>query len=132
MIEFTFKDGKFYKDNKLISKSKVENMLNKYQFKNLLEKGKVRVRRSSIKDENTRNEEILEKVKGNYRTDSATYLKTGFVYELYRKHPRFGFWQIVCYLDDLRQDTINQAILKDVKEQALLAKSRRVIDLNDI
>lgn len=124
MIRFTFKDNKYYKDNKEIDKVDIENILNKSQLKKLYNTGECNIRKSTIENKVSKDVKLLNKFKDNYRTSSATYRKTGFVYELYRKHPRYGFWQMVCYIDNLEEETVNAAIIKDIKEQALIRKNK--------
>lgn len=118
MVRYEFRDKKYYKNGKHITKKQALQELKSSQMQKLLANGKYGVRESKNEPEliSKKDLKLIEKVRCNYRTASMTYINLGLKYELWRKNPK-GYSNFVCYLDNLDQVTIDLAILNDVKEQ---------------
>lgn len=61
---------------------------------------------------------ILNKVRNDYKVFTRHYVYQNEVrLELERKNKQKGFYNFVCYLDDMLPETIDNAILQDYKNQ---------------
>ena len=58
---------------------------------------------------------LLDKYKSNYKWGQTNY-RDGIKYDLWKKN-KLGFYNFVCYLDNLDEEVIDLAILKDVRKK---------------
>lgn len=58
---------------------------------------------------------LLDKNKPNYKWGQTNY-RDGIKCDLWKKN-KLGFYNFICYLDNLDEDTINLAILKDIRRK---------------
>ena len=110
MSIYTVCDNRFKKDNKRISRKKVEEELNKLQLFKLLEKGKY-----STRVRKTKEISLINKYRSNYVVDKVNYKNQGILIDLMRKHNNYGYYNFVCRLDSDDEMTVDKAILKDIK-----------------
>ena len=124
MSTYTVCDNRFKKDNKRISRKKVEEELNKLQLFKLLEKGKYstrirkpkEIKKEEIESNFTKKEiSLINKYRSSYVVDKVNYKNQGILIDLMRKHNNYGYYNFVCRLDSDDEMTVNKAILKDIK-----------------
>lgn len=129
MITYKIVDKKYYKDDKQVSKKVIEEELPKYKQRELDKKGQCRLRNplsnKSNDDFNINNQQsylskreqrLLRENKDNYKIIHSNYRRTGPVIELLRKN-KLGFYNTIAYIADESDDTINKAILEDLKKK---------------
>ena len=138
-IEYKKDKNKYYKDNSPITLTKLKKELKNYQLKKLNENGFCNVRVETRPKEKRKKETpeekairldnaIYNKNINNYKIDYCTYKKGSFSQtrkELWRKNSRYGYFNFVCYVDNLDDSDIKDIIIADVKNQIQLAKSAK-------
>lgn len=68
---------------------------------------------------------LLTKNKPDYKTETCTYNSGGVKFELWRKNKKYGYYNFATYLSNLDEETVNAAIIADVKEQEKIQKSKK-------
>lgn len=125
LVKFVYQNKKYYKENKELSAIETEKELGHYRFLKLKRLGKysIRVENPAINSDNNVNHIkslkkketlILNKNKALYRVEEHVY-KGILKIELWKKNLKYGYSNFITYLDNKDEDTINQAILKDIK-----------------
>lgn len=125
-VVYEYKNGKYYKDKNEISEQQALNELVKYQYSKLKTNGICNVRLrdldapKSFNKDNVKYYDIKEKsiLKANrqlYKTE-ASKKYNGEKFELWKKNKKYGYYNFICYIDNEDEDTINDAILKDIAE----------------
>lgn len=81
-------------------------------------------RKTSEEKAKAQNDKLLAKNKDDYKVDICSY-KTGEKIELWRKNKKYGYYNFATYLENTNEDTVNNAIIADVKEQEKIQKTKK-------
>lgn len=153
MIDYTFVNQKYYRDNQEITKEQaIQELGAKVRYNWLIKTGRCSIRESTFKkvmgNIDTVNDTVklpkgrkivdkkldkqqkeLEKLyqqnKDDYRIEHTTYAKLGPKIELWRKNKKYGYYNFATYLVDESEETIKNAIVTDIQNQAQLVKTKK-------
>lgn len=72
-------------------------------------------------------QKLINQNRNKYKITCTSYKKTGPVIQLERKNDK-GYYNIICYLKDDKEETINEAIIKNIITEK---EKKPLIDLDD-
>lgn len=128
-IHYTFINNNFYRENIKLDEKQVEKEIGHFRFLKLRREGKCNVRSNNIDSKDftgqtlsKREQKLLNEKKNLYKTEIGNY-KSGIKFELWRKS-KYGYYNFVEYIENLNEDTIETAILKDIDKLNLLKKTK--------
>lgn len=115
-IYYKLENNKILKDNIEIPKKQARLELKSYQLKKLKDNKEVRKRVEDITPKKSRDEKLLEKHRKDYKVEEHMY-SSGIRLELWRKNPRYGYYNFIAYLEDATQETIDKIILQNLAKE---------------
>lgn len=115
-IQYKIEGNKIFKNDIEISKKQAKAELKSYQLKKLKDNKEVRKRVEDITPKKSKDEKLLEKYRKDYKVEEHMY-SSGIRLELWRKNPRYGYYNFIAYLEDATQETIDKIILENLAKE---------------